>query len=387
MMDSLTRVPSLAVPIVVACVGWLSIQSAAGQTEVDVTYGQAGNSSVAGTSVLVGWLRQRGHSVFSWNRLSPRLETADTIVWWPDEYNPPTDEQLAWLKAWLDEDPARTLVYIGRDFDAVSPYFKQVVPQAPPKVARELERRGAEAEIASREFRASYLPQSADTEWFQQMAEPTEQVERLGGRWSRGIDPSKVEMTVGTVYATDGRLFDAYPYDVVNLLTANGRNVVTRITFDNAYPPDQVILVANGSFLTNAQLVNNEHRRLARRLIEAIEEFAGASQTIAFLETGVGGPSIFATEPTGDLFEQLRPVLPIILQLAFLGIVLCFVYAPIFGRPKEALPPPAADFDQHLQALGALLRRSGNAAYAQQQVDDYHQRTGRERGEPAPPGA
>ena len=73
-----------------------------------------------------------GHKVFSWRRLSPRLsERADAIVWFPDDFEPPTPEVRRWLEDWLIEEPGRTLIYVGRDFDAARWYWKKIQPDVP----------------------------------------------------------------------------------------------------------------------------------------------------------------------------------------------------------------------------------------------------------------
>ena len=77
-----------------------------------------GAKSVNGTAVLSGMFLQAGHKVSSWHRLSPKLEKDDVIIWAPDAFGDPGKEQREWLENWLSAEDGRTLVYIGRDYDA-----------------------------------------------------------------------------------------------------------------------------------------------------------------------------------------------------------------------------------------------------------------------------
>ena len=102
---------------------------------IDTIYGQrqglGAKHSVNGTAVLGEMFEHAGHRVFSWNALSPRLqEKADCIVWFPNDFEPPKKEVRKWLDDWLTAKAGRTLIYVGRDFDAAPWYWKHVLPDA-----------------------------------------------------------------------------------------------------------------------------------------------------------------------------------------------------------------------------------------------------------------
>ena len=103
-----------------------------------VRSGVIGGSSVNGTAVLGKMFAQEGHSVSSWSRLSPRLQRADTIVWVPNEFDPPSEEVCEWLDDWLYEEEGRTLVYVERDFDAAPNYWTKITPLAPASQKKEV---------------------------------------------------------------------------------------------------------------------------------------------------------------------------------------------------------------------------------------------------------
>ena len=78
---------------------------------LDTSYGQrrgVPGRSIHGTGVLADMFEQRGHDVFSWSILSPRLQqNADCIVWFPDNHDLPGDEVCSWLEDWLGDRPGR----------------------------------------------------------------------------------------------------------------------------------------------------------------------------------------------------------------------------------------------------------------------------------------
>lgn len=137
----------------------------------------------------------------------------------------------------------------------------------------------------------------------------------------------------------------------------------------------RLIVVTNGSFLLNLPLVNHEHRKLAGRLID---EVGKPKQTVVFLESRAGGPPIVANDPspsvpTGLEIFNLWPTSWILLHLVVVGILLCFSRYPIFGLPRDLPPEAPSDFGKHVEALGELLSRSGDTAYATARILHYRQ--------------
>ena len=137
---------------------------------VDTIYGQreglGAKHSVNGTAVLGEMFEHAGHRVFSWSVLSPRLQAkADCIVWFPDDFKPPSKEVRRWLNGWMTAKPGRTLIYVGRDFDATPWYWKHVLP-APPAEQRELVQEELWAAKTNFTIRRDELPKSEDCRWF-----------------------------------------------------------------------------------------------------------------------------------------------------------------------------------------------------------------------------
>jgi len=328
-------------------------------TDYGIRTGPLATQSVNGTSVLGDMVAAAGHRVDSRRFISPNLATAQTIVWFPDDFNAPKAEVTQWLDNWVREEDGRTLVYVGRDFDAAPLYWESV----------QLQYRGTNSTVAARNLsQARSMASSArssvkraECSWFElKMNAPARRVTKLAGPWSTGIDPSKARIHV------HGRMIPAAESEV--LLKSAGDALVSRQEIEEM-PTSQILLVSNGSFLLNMPLVNHEHRKLAGRLIDAMPE-----GRVVFLESNVNGPRITDREPpptthTGLEILGIWPMGAILLHFAVLGIIFCFARWPIFGLPSEAESEAPTDFGRHIEALGKLLEQSGNETYARGSIE------------------
>lgn len=365
---------------------WLT--SRPSNEELPTAYGRRRGStefvrSVSGTSVLAEMFKAAGHRTTSWTRLSPRLDDYDVIVWAPDDFAAPTKEQRQFLEDWLSRgEGGRVVVYIGRDFDAASAYWTSVLPTAPEEDQTEIQRRLSRSKAAWSQTRAK-MPAKEYARWFTVKREyPYREIRMLEGPWATGIDASQCEITL------QGRLdiptqADKGPTDpplLTNvperLLTSQGDILAMRLT-DPAWGDGQVIVIANGSWLLNYPLVNHEHRKLAARLVNE----CGPPGRVAFVESGKGGPSVLAKEPSsGDEPWPPFPLNVIMVQVTIVGILFCLARFPIFGRPRDLPSEPAADFGKHVAALGELLARSQDRNYAQTRLQQYRELAKRDSG-------
>ncbi len=90
-----------------------------------------GDASLNGTGVLSEMFLRAGHRVATVTRLAPRLsKSADVIVWFIQDFSPPSQAAVDWLETWLEREAGRTLIVVGRDFDAEPLYWSKVAPQA-----------------------------------------------------------------------------------------------------------------------------------------------------------------------------------------------------------------------------------------------------------------
>ncbi len=419
---------------------------------IDDTYGRRsgtfGGKSVNGTAVLGEMFEQAGHQVYSWQWLSPKLDDADVIVWAPDDYQPPSDEVRRWLDQWLlnyshgedadwsEENRSRTLIYIGRDFDAVPHYWKKVQPGAPAGQRAEIGRRIVAAQSQENSERAE-LPKTSDNDWFSlDSTGKRRPIRTLSGPWSESIDPTKVEIELHTLVepaepqqdsanssdSVDGGDEDngspiepveshdesepderSYDEDVDNQhmvdtelyeydppidfepqptevstevwLASGGDTLVSARYWADDYDEGTLIIVANGSFLLNLPLVNHEHRKLAGRLVDAV---GAPGQKVVFVESHEGGPEILDRDPEPTMQTGLEvfgvwPINYVLLHAAVLGVIFCFARAPIFGLARDPRRPALADFGKHVAALGELLQKTKDRGYAASRVRQYQQ--------------
>jgi hypothetical protein len=346
--------------------------------DIDSAYGQRSGQhaiSVNGTRVFSDMFEYAGHRVSETSYLSPALgDRTDVFVWFPDDFKPPAQQTRAWFEAWLRAKPGRSLIYVGRDYDAAADYWSRVQAGQPAEQLAEMKSRQKIAETIFASLRSS-MPKDEDCDWF--VAKGTmnhRDVRKLSGTgdWLADIDPAKVEITL------NGR-FESDPGTLV-LLGSERDPLVTRRRVGRG----RLYVVTNGSFLLNLPLVNHEHRKLAGKLIDAV----GDDKRVVFAESGSRGLPIRDKEPDNQQRSGLEifgiaPFDLVFLHLSTLGLIFCFSRYVIFGRPRDAESVHPSDFGKHVTALGLLLARTRDRAFALARIDHY-QKTRRD-GEPKAP--
>jgi hypothetical protein len=345
--------------------------------------GGAAASSVNGTAALAELFRKAGHRVSTMRRLSPRAEEFDIIVWVPDNFENPTKEQRQFLEDWLASGTGRTVVYVGRDYDAAIAYWRAMLPSFPKNQSDEALLRQAEAR-AAHEADRSQMPEDEYARWFVARRDgKPRQVKALTGPWAAGIDPAKTEIelegrlaipTAADRTTSDPELPDSFE----PLLASDGEALATLVQDELEWGDGQIIVLANGSFVLNYPLVNREHRKLAAKLVSE----CGTPGRALFIESDEDGPPVLEKEPRQwrSLLELPPPLDLIVMQLVLLGVIFCLARSPIFGRPKELPADSPADFGKHVAALGELLARTQDRTYAEQRLSQYHQLGKRQSG-------
>ncbi len=348
------------------------------EPEVDVTYGtmgRLGRKSINGTWVLAEMVRRSGHSVSRNTRLSTMLkDQADCLIWFTADATVPHESVITWLEDWLKAKPGRTLIYVGRHFEATPLYWKKLLErfadQYDPLRQKEIARRQTLEE--------GYLRLLSNVEgscaWFS--IKPLAEVVRpksleMHPHWRVPINPQDLEIELRSTMI---------PAQDAEVLVRSGKHVlVARLKRNQS----QILLVNNGSFLLNMMLVNREHRKLAGRLVGAIDEVGPPGpKRVCFLELRPGyqvmtGPT---REPSPYRFLTVYPLSVIVLHLFLLGVLFALARFPRLGRGYEPDLVLRTSFDAHLTAMARWLRRSRDHRFVQEVIGQW-ERLGAPRGQ------
>jgi hypothetical protein len=342
---------------------------------INVEYGKRHGTSVNGTGVLAGMFQQAGHSVSTWRRFSPKLDSEQVIVWAPDDFKCPSVDHVAYLSSWLAKEEGRTLIYIGRDYDASIDYWRQMLDNASGDKALELRLRLAKARslvmLAGGEDESS-----RKCDWFRFEHRTSDRITGpLSGSWSEGFTDRAftAHLAARLVLREPPESEEGESYDELRiepLITIGGEPFAVRLT-RGRWRSSRVIVVANGSTFLNFPLVQHRNRSLAVRLID---ECGQLPQRVTFLESDRNGPLISDSDKSPPIMLRAFTVWPInflLLHFTILGIFFCFAVFPIFGRPRTLDRDEISDFGKHVAAVGDLLQSTGNETYAQKLVEQY----------------
>jgi hypothetical protein len=364
-------------------------------------------TSVNGTTVLAEMFEEAGYDVVSRSYISARLKDFDVVVWMPDDFEPPSIAQRVGIESWLSRGN-RTLIYVGRDYDALPHYWSMVAEDAPLDQQLELWRRRGFAKSSFARQR-EVIPDQAMARWF--LVSVRGQRETVRGlvakdpTWTNGIDVAKLEIEVRSYFVIPVRkdlqaalkgpsTRDVTEYSVnfdnsfdelghadakrqrslaasfsVLLASENGTPLVTEVR-EPAWGSGKILVVPNGSFLLNLPLVNHEHRKLAQRMIMECQ-----GDRVGFLHTDSFDRDMHSGSESGTLpgiaLLGSWPLGIIIVHAFLLGVLLCFAWFPILGRPSEGEQASTSDFGKHIKAVGSLLVRVADREHAFRVLTEY----------------
>jgi len=391
-----TRLANLLVILTIGIVTSNTI--AQDEDDIDRTYGEGNQSegaySINGTGVLADMFRNAGSEIFYSRILGTPARRADVIVWAPNSYRLPGEEEVAAIEQWLAAKPGRTFIFIGRDYDATMDYWVEVTKDATDDEKILLALKMLDVWGAF-QVKRMQLEDGEDCGWFTMNAESTvKTIKNLEGdpAWLAGTENGKFHLRVqGFLDFTEKINQSSFssPYDYNIKLHSNGIPIVTEITSPQFYR-SKIYAVVNGSFLLNVPLVNHEHRKLAATIIRQCSQ----KRVVCFLESDYDDSEnvpVITNDPAPPLPPSILTILQswpfgfILMHLIVVGIVYCFFRYPIFGKSKTTFvltttiddktrKQSVANFGRHIQALGNLMRRSGNETYARNCISQYQQR-------------
>jgi hypothetical protein len=299
-------------------------------------------------------------------RLTDELnEWADVIVRFAPYPGPPEREEAHWYSQWLDRKPNRRLVYVCRDYDAEEDYWGAVLASLPTDAPDSVRSRVEAERTAARRNRSQPPRPDKDkladpTDWFAvpPVSTAPKVCTTLNGPWAVGVDAAKAAIAV----------HETPDVDAETVLLDCGETQALAIEWTR-YNQSRVLVLANGSFVLNAALLNPARRPLTERVVEWASGDEPAQ--VAFVEgrfvigKGPANPSIWG------ILGRVASIRWVIVQMLILGLAACLAKAPRLGRAR---PEPPSDADRpaaHPEALGALLARAGRSHEARSILDEY----------------
>lgn len=368
-------------------------------------------------------------------KLSPRLNSVDTLVLVGATYAPPGRLARQWLQDWLSEKEGRSVIYFGRDFDAETRYLQTTLDQVAAD-QKELARDQLARQRAKNFAAKRWLTEDTFCGWFflevhhniqlhRSFTGPwAEHLDGLAGSWPVGIqlippDPTTQKPRKPSWLATPSRstlsrlshpFWDAnddaddrrlvrrshWQLDELSsdelweeefadcgsaetlLAAADGTPLIYRVEHAD-YSGSQLIVVVNGAPLLNGTMVEPLHRRIGELMIEACQP----TKRVAMLRYDyigilVSDLKVDDENNVGLAMLALWPLSGMAVQAALLGLILVVAILPILGRPQSLPKRSTADFGLHIEALGQMLHESRDFRFGLKAISDYFTRVRRE---------
>ena len=355
--------------------------------KIETGYGKASGDSygrsVNGTAVFHSMIEATGYEVERYGKYSPRWERYQTVFWIPDSFGPPGEDVIDRVDDWLATDGPRTLVYVARDFDAANMYWDTLRQGAAGKEEQDdLSRQFLEAttgHLLNRQ--AGGKLEGCD--WYDVANHPYTKPEKITGDFVDELDVAELDLRYGTLPAP-GDLHEAGQfgdYSVEVLMSVDGYPFIYSLTKPK-YSGGRIIVVGNSSFLLNFPLINATNRELATELIYLALENEYSSDEVLFIESKYTLPISDRDSPERQSqWEWIakKPLRYIVPNILFCSLLFCFVYFPIFGRPKKIKQRSTANFRDHINALGQLIRKTKSRTIPNSWIEEYRRRSSSSR--------
>ena len=140
----------------------------------------------------------------------------------------------------------------------------------------------------------------------------------------------------------------------------------------NWYPANKLVFVTNAGFLTNYGLIEAGNRQLASNLVDQIEP----NSDVLFLESDEYGIEISESDYDAHnnwAWITKKPLSYMVPHFLAWGVLFCFVFYPIFGRPKRTTNTRDRSFGDHVGAIGRLSSRHLKLSTAREKVREHLQ--------------
>ena len=323
-------------------------------------YADPRGTSINGVYSFVQLLRQSDHKVDVWPAISPRMQfNYQTLIVFQSSFEALPSKVCREIEEMLVYGTIGTLVIVARDSDAKVDYWRQMRDQ-PHSSTEERDAIEKSYHADSRAFQADTLAEfdaEAGT-WF-----GLKRIARTDTAFQQTVECESHD----SVFSVEAR------WPLNRRLEARSSAEVLWKTGDDplltyeAFEGYEVFVMGSATPLLNGGLVDPGNRQLAAefaRQIPCTGRVAIALSSEWFDDSEVQSPSMIRflqVHPNGWVFGQ-----GIVALLLF-----CWSRFPIFGRPRESSFTETARFGRHVDALGNLLRRTGDVKSARQRIRDW----------------
>ena len=163
-----------------------------------------------------------------------------------------------------------------------------------------------------------------------------------------------------------------------SVVTDSGSPIVAEIT-SKKWKGSKVIVVAGGSLLTNYAFTRPFNRRLAQQIIRESTPKQSTDLRAGFLTSNWNSIPVSEKTPgvpkaSGMELLTVWPISLVTMHGVLLGLVICLMLLPVFGRPRRVERTKQSDFGDHLDAVAALMNRAGGERYARSRISEYMKR-------------
>jgi hypothetical protein len=340
-------------------------------TEYGAISGVRGGDSLNGTRYFSEMFAAQGAVVKRSSVINPKIDQYNTLVWFPDSDAVPSAQAISRLSDWLDSGYQRTLIYVAGGSRTTEDYLRTTIGKVPVDQKEEYLRRISEEIISdynndfgSRWIGVNFGPGTCD--WFDVADKRIGKKKAVSGLLL-AEEKTYPEMELDFSYDLTPRK----EWQPKELLFAADKPFIFSMSDPSArHSESELILVTQGSILLNYSLIDEDKQDLAAALIRRCD----TSQGVLFLESGSDGievrESSISNHSQWSWIAQ-PPLCYIVPHVLFLGVVFCFVYFPIFGRPKRITQRSTSTFRNHISATAELLARSNQPNRAINKIRDY----------------
>jgi hypothetical protein len=397
-------------------VGFLLAGCAKIDTDYGASKGKGGRESLNGFGALRASYEQAGFRSRDVSRLSERVMRTDAIVWTPQVLGSVDPDVTRWFERWLQRGN-HTLVYVVPDSGSEADYWMDTSRSAPPGMRLEYRKRAARSVNERMTWRLNRT-QVQSNGWFRiEALKHRKEIGEISGPWKQDLpetsdheadisaeflvvafDPDKNQTAAKP--AANARFLSTGPTGPGNtpqwtfptetkptktpigyselIRTESGDPIVVEIRSKN-WRNSRIIVVAGGSLLTNYAFSRSFNRQLASRIITQSTPPGDQDLRAGFLTSNWNKIPISETKPGAPMASGMElltvwPMSLVTMHGVMLGLVICLMLLPIFGRPGKIQRSRHSNFGDHLDAVAALMNKAGGERYARARISEYMKR-------------